>query len=98
MAYHARSSRRSNRANRKTRHSPGEGTEASVTFKVRRACPSDVRLALLGEGELLGKWDTSKVHPLRRTRADADLWEWVVAVPIGVRLTFKVNTNVILKL
>ena len=39
----------------------------------------------------LGKWDTSKGNPMRRSNADPDMWEWVLAVPIGARLTFKVR-------
>ena len=71
---------------------PEERTDAAVTVRVRRPCPGDLRVGLLGEGGALGKWDTSRVNPMRRSQSDPDLWEWVLAVPIGSRLQFKVVT------
>ena len=91
-AYHARSSRRSRRSNKRMAQTPEERTDAAVTVRVRRPCPGDLRVGLLGEGGALGKWDTSRVNPMRRSQSDPDLWEWVLAVPIGSRLQFKVVT------
>ena len=92
VAYHARSSRRSRRSNKRSQQTPEERTDAAVTVRVRRPCPGDLRVGLLGEGGALGKWDTSRVTPLRRSQSDPDLWEWVLAVPIGSKLQFKVVT------
>ena len=91
-AYHARSSRRGRRANRRVQLSPDDRTDAAVTVKVRRACPADVRVGLIGEGGLLGKWDTSKVNPMRNAPDHPDQWEWVLAVGIGAQLKFKLVT------
>ena len=91
-AYHARSSRRGRRANRRAQLSPDDRTDAAVTVKVRRACPADVRVGLIGEGGLLGKWDTSKVNPMRNAPDHPDQWEWVLAVGIGAQLKFKLVT------
>ena len=92
-AYHARSSRRSRRSNRRMAQNPEERADAAVTVRVRRACPGDLRVGLLGEGGgALGEWDTSRVNPMRRSQSDSDLWEWVLAAPIGSRLRFKVVT------
>ena len=65
-----------------------------MTVKVKRVCPSDIRVGLLGEGGALGNWDTSRVNPMRRAANDpnGDQWEWVVAVAIGTKLAFKVVT------
>ena len=71
---------------------PEERADAAVTVRVRRPCPGDLRVGLLGEGGALGKWDTSRVNPMRRSQSDSDLWEWVLAAPIGSRLRFKVVT------
>ena len=94
VAYHARSSRRGRRANRKPRLSPDDRVESAVTVRVRRDCPGDTRVGMLGDGAggVLGKWDTSKVAPMRRSREDPALWEWVLAVPIGATLEFKLVT------
>jgi hypothetical protein len=56
---------------------PDDRKDAAVSVKVRRACPGDTRVGLLGEGELLGTWDTSQVIPLRRSQTDPDLWAGV---------------------
>ena len=50
--------------------------------------PGDTRAGMLGDGAggVLGQWDTSKVAPMRRSREDPALWEWVLAVPIGATL------------
>ena len=45
-----------------------------------------------GAGGVLGQWDTSKVAPMRRSREDPALWEWVLAVPVGATLQFKLVT------
>lgn len=94
VAYHARSSRRGRRANRKPRLSPDDRVESAVTVRVRRDCPGDTRVGMLGDGAggVLGQWDTSKVAPMRRSREDPALWEWVLAVPIGATLQFKLVT------
>ena len=94
VAYHARSSRRGRRANRKPRLSPDDRVESAVTVRVRRDCPGDTRVGMLGDGAggVLGQWDTSKVAPMRRSREDPALWEWVLAVPIGATLRFKLVT------
>ena len=84
VAYHARSSRRGRRANRKPRPSPDDRVEAAVKVIVHRDCPGDTRVGLLGTGGrgVLGKWDTSKVALMRRCSKDPAFWEWVLAVPI----------------
>ena len=94
VAYHARSSRRGRRANRKPRPSPDDRVESAVTVRVRRDCPGDTRVGMLGDGAggVLGQWDTSKVAPMRRSREDPALWEWVLAVPVGATLQFKLVT------
>ena len=92
VAYHARSSGRGRRLNRRLQLSPEERVDAAVTIKVLRACPSDIRVGLIGEGGMLGKWDTSKVNPMRRAQRDPNSWEWVLAVGIGANLAFKLVT------
>ena len=94
VAYHARSSRRGRRPNRKPRPSPDDRVEAAVKVIVRRDCPGDTRVGLLGTGVrgALGKWDTSKVALMRRWSKDPAIWEWVLAVPIGAQLSFKLVT------
>ena len=53
-----------------------ERTDAAVTVRVRRPCPGDLRVGLLGEGGgALGEWDTSRVNPMRRSQSDPDLWD-----------------------
>lgn len=45
-----------------------------------------------GEYGMLGKCDTSKVAPMRRAKDDPSVWEWVIVVPIGAKLEFKLVT------
>ena len=93
VAYHARSSRRSRRGyHGRLQLAPDDRTDAAVTIRVNRPCEGDTRVGLLGEGGLLGKWDTSMVNPMRRAKHDPDVWEWVLAVPIGASLVFKIVT------
>ena len=91
VAYHARSSGRGRRSNRRLQLAPEERADAAVTIKVLRACPSDIRVGLIGEGGMLGKWDTSKVNHAPYTTG-SQLVEWVLAVGIGANLAFKLVT------
>jgi len=45
--------------------------DASIVVKVRRSTPADIRLGLIGDGPVLGKWDTSKVNPMRQAHGRA---------------------------
>ena len=94
LAYHARSARRGRRANRRPRLSPDDRVDAAVTVRVKRDCPGDLRVGLIGDGTggVLGKWDSSKVAPMRRGKDDVVTWEWVLVVPIGTKFEFKLVT------
>jgi hypothetical protein len=59
------------RPRRRSHFSPEDRLDASIVVKVRRAAPADIRLGLIGDGPVMGKWDTSQVNPMRQAHGRA---------------------------